>query len=86
MNHLYNNGFIIDVPDDPDNTSVKYKQKITGQAGNDGTKDVQIMVLLKFLINFWWTLEMSLINHEINIFWSWSEKCIILARTVDNQE
>ena len=53
MNHLYNNGVIIDVPDDPDNASVKYKQKITGQAGNDGTKDVQIMVLLKFLINFW---------------------------------
>ena len=29
-----------DVPDDPDNTSVKNKQKITGQTGNDGTKDV----------------------------------------------
>ena len=33
------NGVIIDVPDDPDNAPFEYKQKITGQAGNDGTKN-----------------------------------------------
>ena len=44
---INNNGVIIDVPDDPDNDSFKYKQKITSQAGNDGTKDVQTMVPLK---------------------------------------
>ena len=27
------NGNIIDVPDDPDNSSYKYKQKIAGQTG-----------------------------------------------------
>ena len=42
-----NNGNIIDVPDNPDNTSLKYKQKITGQTENDSTKDVQIMIPLK---------------------------------------
>ena len=42
-----NNGNIIDVPDNPDNTSFKYKQKITGQTENDSTKDVQIMIPLK---------------------------------------
>ena len=37
-------------------------QKITDQAGNDGTKKVEIMVSLKHLSNFWKTLGMSLIN------------------------
>ena len=37
---INNDGIIIDVPDDPDNASFKYKQKTTGQTGNDGTKDV----------------------------------------------
>ena len=55
------NGNIIDVPDDPDNAPFKYKQKITGQAGNDGTKDVQIMVALEYLSNFWRTIEIPLI-------------------------
>ena len=30
-------------------------------------KDVKIMVPLKYLSNFWWTLEMPLINYEINL-------------------
>ena len=36
-----NNGDIFDIPDDPDTTSFNYKQKITGQTGNNGRKDVQ---------------------------------------------
>ena len=47
MNHLSIMELFIDVPDDPDNASFKFKQNITGQAGNDGTKNVQIMVPLK---------------------------------------
>ena len=43
---------IIDIPDDPDSASLKYKQKITGQTGNDGTKDVQIMIPVKYLSSF----------------------------------
>ena len=31
------------------NSAFKFKQKITGQAGNDGTKDVEIKVPLKYL-------------------------------------
>ena len=34
---------------------------------NSGTKDVEIMVTLKYLSNFWWTLEMSLINCKIHL-------------------
>ena len=67
-----NDGGVIDVPDDPDSASFKYN------TGNDGKKIVQIMVPLKYLINFWRILEMPLINCEINIFLTWSEKYIIV--------
>ena len=80
------NGVIIDVPDDLDNTSFKYKQKITGQTGIDGTKNIQIMMPLKYLSNLWRTLEMPLIKCEIDIFLTWSEVCIIVTGTADNQE
>ena len=47
--------------------SFKYKQKIIGSTGDDGTKNVAIIVSLKYLSNFWRTLEMPLINCEINL-------------------
>ena len=50
---VINNGVFIDVPDDPDSVSFKDKQKMIGQTGNKGTKDVQIMVPLKYLSIFW---------------------------------
>ena len=40
---------------------------MTDQTGNDGTKNVEKMVPLKVLSNFWRTLEMPLINCEINL-------------------
>ena len=60
----------------------KIKEKITGQTGNDCTKDVEIMVPLKYLSNFWSTLEMSLINCEINLNLNWSRNHVILATDV----
>ena len=43
--------------------SFKSKIKITGKTrNNDNEKDVAIMVPLKYLSNFWRTLEMPLIN------------------------
>ena len=71
---INDNGVIINVPDDPDNASFKYKQKITAQTENDGTKDVQIMIPLKYLSNFWRTLKMLLINCEIL---TWSDTCVL---------
>ena len=47
---------------------------MTGQTGDDGTKNVEVMVLLKYLCNFWRTLEMPLINCEINLTLTWSTK------------
>ena len=43
------------------------KEKITGKKGDDGTKNVKIMVPLKYLSSFWKTLEMPLINCETNL-------------------
>ena len=43
---------IIDVLDGPDNALFKNQRKITGQTGNDRTKDVQIVLLLRYLSNF----------------------------------
>ena len=46
----------------------KSKIKIRGKTpNNDNEKDVKIMVPSKYLSNFWRTLEMSLINCEVNL-------------------
>ena len=65
--------------------SFNFKVKITGQTGDDGTKDVEIMVPLKYLSNFWRTLEMSLINCEVNLILTWSSTCVIASVIVANQ-
>ena len=70
--------------DDPNDNitqseSFKSKIKITGKtpaAGN--TKDVEIIVPLKY---FWRTLEMPLINCELNLILTWSRDCIITNLT-----
>ena len=49
----------------------------TGKAGAGGTNDVELMVLLKHLSNFWKTIEMSLINCKINLILTWSENCVL---------
>ena len=48
--------------------SFKFKQKITDKTAAGGTKNVEIMVTLKYLSNFWRTHQMPLINLELNIF------------------
>ena len=65
--------------------SFKFKAKITGETGNDGTKDVKIIVPLKYLSNFWKTLEMPLINCEVNLILTWSSTCVIASVIVVNQ-
>ena len=65
--------------------SFNFKAKITGRTGNDGTKNVEIMVPLKYLSNFWRTLEMPLINWEVNLILTWSSTCVLIATNIDNQ-
>ena len=62
--------------------SFKSKVKITGKTPNNGnTKDVEIIVPLKYLSNFWRTIEMPLINCEVNLILTWSENCAISSAT-----
>ena len=63
----------------------KFKAKITGQTGNDGTKDVEIMVPLKYFSNFRRTLEMPLINCEVNLILTWSSACVLISTNIPNQ-
>ena len=69
--------------DDPNKNLVdselfKYKVKITGKTPDNGnTKNFEIIVPLKYLSNFWGTLEMPLINCEVNLELAWSKDCII---------
>ena len=65
--------------------SFKFKAKITGETGDDGTKDVEIMVPLKYLSNFWRTLEMPLINCEVNLILTWTSTCVIASVVLANQ-
>ena len=65
-----------------DSESFKSKLKITGNtpaAGN--TKDVEIIVPLKYLSNFWRTLEIPLIDCEVNLILTWSKDCVITNST-----
>ena len=43
------------------------------------------MVPLKYLSNFWSTLEMPLINCEITLDLIWSEKFVMVATNIANQ-
>ena len=65
--------------------SFNFKAKITGRTGDDGAKDVEIMVPLKYLSNFWRTLEMLLINCEVNLILTWSSTCVLIATNIPNQ-
>ena len=59
-----------------------HKVKLIGQTGNNGTKNVEIMVPLKYLSNFLRTLEMPLIDCEITLDLHWYENCVIVAANV----
>ena len=43
------------------------------------------MVPLKYLSNFWRTLEMPLINCEIELILTWSANFVIIYRDIANQ-
>ena len=56
--------------------------KITGNTPADGNeKEVQIIVPLKYLSNFWRTLKMSLVNCDDNLILTWTSTCVITNST-----
>ena len=80
-----NNNQIVVFAEDNLTDSFNFKVKFTGQTDDDGTKDVEIMVPLKYLSNFWRTLEMPLINCEVNFILTWSSTCVLVATNIANQ-
>ena len=65
--------------------SFNFNEKITGQTDDNGARNIEIMVPLKYLINFWRTLKMPLINCEINLILTWPANCVILFTAIANQ-
>ena len=62
--------------------SFKYKAALLGKTAdhNDGksfVKDVKIVLPLKYLSNFWRSLEMPLINCKVYLELNWIEDCIL---------
>ena len=66
--------------------SFNFKTKITGQTDNNGEiNNVEIMVPLKYLGNFWRTLEILLNNCEVNLILTWSANCTIIYTDTADQ-
>ena len=64
-----------------DSLSFKYKSSLLGESTADGAnrkfKDVKIVVPLKYLSNFFRSLEMPLINYKIHLELSWKNNCVM---------
>ena len=62
--------------------SFDYKTEITGSldAGKYEKEDVTIAIPLKYLGNFWRSLDIPLINCEITLILSWYKECVLVGR------
>ena len=81
-----NNGDIVDYKGVNATDSFNIKTKITGQTDHNGKIDnVKTMVPLKYFSNFWRTLEIPLINCEVNLILTWSSDCVINYTNVANE-
>ena len=63
-------------------TSFKYKASLLGKAidadGNDRSlRNTKIVVPLKYLSNFFRSLEMPLINYKIHLELNWNNNCVM---------
>ena len=88
-----------DEPSNPlssNSESFKYKTSITGntynigagEAGYDANKvgknETEVVIPLKHLSNFWRTLNIPLINCEIELILTWSKNCVLADMTAAN--
>ena len=61
--------------------SLEFKTNKTGRIGNDGPENVNIRVSLKYLTNFWRTLDC-----EINLILNCSARCFVMDNPIAGQE
>ena len=67
-------------------SSFKYKVKLLGNpavANNVATLNVKVVVPLKYLSNFFRSLEMSLINCKIKLNLTWKKECVLSSNDGD---
>ena len=77
--------------DEPSNSlssnseSFKYKTSITGktQEDNDSLTYAKVVIPLKHLSNFWISLNILLINCEVELILTWSENCVLADMTAN---
>ena len=62
--------------------SFDYKTEIIGSldAGEDEKEDIKIAIPLKYLSNFWRSLDIPIINWEITLILSWYKECVLVGR------
>ena len=74
------------VTNDNNAPSFKYKANLIGNTENNGTKNgVKIAVPLKYLSNFWRSLEMPLINCKVELSLKWIENCVLTTAANANE-
>ena len=84
---LNNINVILDFAADNINSILfKFQLQVTGQTGNNETKNVEIMVPLKYLSRFLRILEMLLISCKISFLLIWSNNSFLVAATAANQD
>ena len=74
--------------DEPSTTnfkSFKYKISIAGKTpeGNDSLTNAKAVIPLKHLSNFWRSLNIPLINCELELILTWPKNCVLADMTVD---
>ena len=75
-----------DVTNDNNAPSFKYKANLIGNTENIGTKNgAKIAVPLKYLSNFWRSLEMPLINCKVELLLKWTENCVLTTAANANK-
>ena len=69
-----------------DSYSFDNKTSITGQLENDDEEkeEIKIVVSLKYLSNFWRTLDIPLINCKISLDLTWSKNCVLTSKATRN--
>ena len=89
-----------DEPSNPlssNSESFKYKTSITGNtynvddddddnydANKVGKNETEVVIPLKHLSNFWRSLNIPLINCEVELILTWSKNCVLADMTVAN--
>ena len=80
--------YYIDESNNPLSTnseSFKCKTSIVGKTppNNDSLTDAEVVIPLKYLSNFWRSLDIPLINCEIELILTWSKNCVLADMSVN---